>query len=173
MRDGAGSDVIGEEELTMATKRAEQPSLFGDEPPVAVRAYGQRRPRTDPVTPVVAAIKAHQEAAGERLPWEPPATAAPALPPLGRSVPVTPSGQVAMAVEWTKRTDEDTYESGDVLLVATHMPDGAPGSNWCYELVVVDCDEHYFALRTAEGERWDGDVYDIIYYARVTSPERS
>lgn len=67
-----------------------------------------------------------------------------------------------------KPTDDPnaTFENGSQLLVALPMHEKYHKSKWRYDyvVVIVDCDEETFSLRTVDGDYWGYEILDADFY---------
>lgn len=68
---------------------------------------------------------------------------------------------------WQPVDPEAIYRNGDQLLLARATTDGFDG--WLYEYwaVTVSCDEHYFELVTAGGEKTDLELDECDFVVRL------
>jgi hypothetical protein len=69
----------------------------------------------------------------------------------------------SLADNWIRRTDDDLYGDGDILLVACDVC-----GQWMFEVVVIRGDEDHLHIELQNGDNWDGDLSDIIFYVKVS-----
>lgn len=70
---------------------------------------------------------------------------------------------------WQPVDPEAIYRNGDQLLLARAAVSRLVSGGWLYEYwaVTVSCDEHYFELVTADGEKTDLELDECDFVVRL------